>query len=81
MYPLATVPVLTRIVGQYGGQQGNYGGPQAQSPAGYNSQAMGYSGPSSAGGGYGRGQQPGNAQWNQPPAGQNFNNGFSGYQG
>jgi nucleolysin TIA-1/TIAR len=40
---------------------------------------MGYSGPPSAGG-YGRGQQS-NQQWNQPPPGQNFNNGFSGYQG
>ena len=36
-------------------------------------------GPPSAGG-YGRGQQAPNSQWNQPPA-QNFNNGFSGYQG
>ncbi|KAJ2906764.1 hypothetical protein MKZ38_010755 [Zalerion maritima] len=70
--------------GQYGAQQGNYGGPQAQSPAGYGGQPpMGYGGPPSAGG-YGRGQQPPNAQWQgqQPPPGQNFNNGFGGgYQG
>jgi nucleolysin TIA-1/TIAR len=66
--------------GSYGpGQQPGYAGPQAQSPAGYGAQPMGYSGPPSAGG-YGRGQQS-NAQWNQPPPAQNFNNGFSGYQG
>ncbi|KAH6841134.1 hypothetical protein B0I37DRAFT_419105 [Chaetomium sp. MPI-CAGE-AT-0009] len=41
--------------------------------------AHGLQWPPSAGG-YGRGQQS-NAQWNQPPPGQNFNNGFSGYQG
>ena len=47
---------------------------------------MGYSGPPSAGG-YGRSQQSNQQQqqqqqqWNQPPQGQNFNNGFSGYQG
>ncbi|KAK1983847.1 RNA recognition domain-containing protein [Colletotrichum cereale] len=66
--------------GQYGGQPGNYGGPAAQSPAGYGAQPMGYGGPQSAGG-YGRGQQPPNAQWPQGPQGQNFNNGFAGYQG
>jgi nucleolysin TIA-1/TIAR len=69
--------------GSYGpGQQPNYPGPQAQSPAGYATQQMAYNpGPPSAGG-YGRGQQVGNAQWAQPPGpGQNFNNGFSGYQG
>lgn len=73
--------VADASVGSYGpGQQGGYGGPQAQSPAGYGGQPMGYSGPPSAGG-YGRGQQS-NAQWNQPPPGQNFNNGgFSSYQG
>ncbi|GKT87940.1 nuclear and cytoplasmic polyadenylated RNA-binding protein [Colletotrichum tofieldiae] len=59
---------------------GNYGGPAAQSPAGYGAQPMGYGGPQSAGG-YGRGQQPPNAQWPQGPQGQNFNNGFAGYQG
>lgn len=42
---------------------------------------MGYNGPQS-GGGYGRGQQPPNAQWTGGPSpGQNFNNGFGGYQG
>ncbi|KAK3296275.1 uncharacterized protein B0H64DRAFT_417751 [Chaetomium fimeti] len=72
--------VVNAPVGSYGpGQQPGYAGPQAQSPAGYGAQPMGYSGPPSAGG-YGRGQQS-NAQWNQPPPGQNFNNGFSGYQG
>ncbi|GJC95534.1 RNA recognition domain-containing protein [Colletotrichum higginsianum] len=72
---------LTRYcTGQYGGQHGNYGGPAAQSPAGYGAQPMGYGGPQSAGG-YGRGQQPPNAQWPQGPQGQNFNNGFAGYQG
>ncbi len=68
--------------GSYGpGQQPNYGGPQAQSPAGYGAQPMGYTGPPSAGG-YGRGQQgAANAQWSQPgPPSGNFN-GFSGYQG
>jgi len=42
----------------------------------------GYGGPPSAGG-YGRGQQgPNQQQWTQQPQGQqNFNNGFSGYQG
>lgn len=72
--------MVNASTGSYGpGQQPGYGGPQAQSPAGYAGQPMGYSGPPSAGG-YGRGQQS-NAQWNQPPPGQNFNNGFSGYQG
>ena len=43
---------------------------------------MGYSGGPPSAGGYGRGQQQSNPQqWNQPPQGQNFNNGFSGYQG
>ncbi|KAL2159596.1 hypothetical protein VTH06DRAFT_2165 [Thermothelomyces fergusii] len=65
--------------GSYGpGQQPGYAGPQAQSPAAYGAQPMGYNGPPSAGG-YGRGQQS-SAQWNQPPPGQSFNNGFSGYQ-
>lgn len=41
---------------------------------------MGYSGGPPSAGGYGRGQQS-NPQWNQAPQGQNFNNGFSGYQG
>lgn len=40
---------------------------------------MGYGGPQSAGG-FGRGQQAPNAQWNQPQPGQSFNNGFGGYQ-
>ncbi|KAF7560321.1 hypothetical protein G7046_g3833 [Stylonectria norvegica] len=67
-------------VAQYGGQHGNYAGPQSASPAGYGGSPMGYAGPQSAGG-YGRGQQqPPNAQWAQPPPGQNFNNGFGGYQ-
>ncbi|PSS03871.1 hypothetical protein BD289DRAFT_492293 [Coniella lustricola] len=65
---------------QYGaaqyGQQGNYGGPAAQSPAGYAPQ-MGFSGPPSAGG-YGRGQQPPNAQWAPP---QPSSAGYGGYQG
>jgi nucleolysin TIA-1/TIAR len=39
---------------------------------------MGYGGPQSAGG-YGRGHQGPNGQWNQNQ-GQNFNNGFGGYQ-
>ena len=77
-------------IGSYpGGQQANFAGPQAQSPAGYNSQPMGFAAPPSAGG-YGRGQSGPNAgqqqqqqqqQWAQAPAGQNFNNGFAGYQG
>lgn len=66
-------------IAQYGGQPGNYGGPQAGSPAGYGGSPMGYAGPQSAGG-YGRGQQPPNAEWAQPRPGQNFNNGFGGYQ-
>ena len=40
---------------------------------------MGFNGPQSAGA-YARGQQPPHAQWPQAPPGQNFNNGFSGYQ-
>lgn len=69
-------PSLTlRLAAQYG-QQGNYGGPAAQSPAGYGPQ-MGFSGPPSAGG-YGRGQQPPNAQWAPPQA---PNAGYGGYQG
>ncbi|KAL7941960.1 hypothetical protein V8C42DRAFT_164210 [Trichoderma barbatum] len=63
---------------QYNGQQGNFGGPQAGSPAGYSGSPMGYGGPQSAGG-YGRGHQGPNAQWNQNQ-GQNFNNGFGAYQ-
>jgi nucleolysin TIA-1/TIAR len=78
---VAPSPVVNAPVGSYGpGQQPGYGGPQAQSPANYGAQPMGYSGPPSAGG-YGRGQQSNAQQWNQPPPGQNFNNGFSGYQG
>lgn len=75
---------MHRAAGQFAGQQGNYAGPAAQSPAGYGGQPpMGYTGPPSAGG-YGRGQQqqqPPTQQWNQQPHGQNFNNGFAGYQG
>lgn len=66
------------VAAQYNGQQGNFGGPQAGSPAGYSGSPMGYGGPQSAGG-YGRGHQGPNAQWNQNQ-GQNFNNGFGGYQ-
>ena len=75
--------LLTPPAGSYGGpgQQPGYGGPQAQSPAGYGGQPMGYSGGPPSAGGYGRGQQSNPQQWNQPPQGQNFNNGFSGYQG
>ncbi|KAK7418892.1 E3 ubiquitin-protein ligase pub1 [Neonectria magnoliae] len=64
---------------QYGAQPGNYPPPQTGSPAGYGGSPMGYAGPQSAGG-YGRGQQPPNAEWAQPRPGQNFNNGFGGYQ-
>jgi len=65
--------------GQFPGQQGGYGGPPAQSPGQYPNQQMPYGGSASAGG-YGRGaQQPPAAQWN-PPAAQNFGNGFGGYQ-
>ncbi|GKT73377.1 RNA recognition domain-containing protein [Colletotrichum tofieldiae] len=79
-YPGTPTAYFPQYGGQYGGQHGNYGGPAAQSPAGYGAQPMGYGGPQSAGG-YGRGQQPPNAQWPQGPQGQNFNNGFAGYQG
>ena len=77
--------------GQYTGQQGNYGGHQAQSPAGYapqqgqqgqqqqGQQQAPYNGPQSAGG-YGRGQQAQSQQqqWNQGTPNQGFNNGFNG---
>lgn len=79
-YPGTPSTYFPQYGGQYGSQQGNYAGPQAQSPAGFGSQAMGYTGPSNAGG-YGRGQQAPSTQWAQAPAGQNFNNGFGGYQG
>ncbi|KAK1659415.1 RNA recognition domain-containing protein [Colletotrichum godetiae] len=79
-YPGTPTAYFPQYGGQYQGQHGNYGGPAAQSPAGYGAQPMGYGGPQSAGG-YGRGQQPPNAQWPQGPQGQNFNNGFAGYQG
>ncbi|KAL8338464.1 hypothetical protein RB598_007033 [Gaeumannomyces tritici] len=65
--------------GQFSGQQGNFGPNQGQSPAGYPQQPMAFNSPQSAGG-YGRGQQAPNAQWTASP-GQNFNNGYSGYQG
>jgi nucleolysin TIA-1/TIAR len=66
---------------QFGSQHGNFGDPSTQSPGGYGGQHMGYSGPHSAGG-YGRGQQGANAQWQQHSPGGNFNNGFGGgYQG
>ncbi|KAG6040447.1 hypothetical protein E4U41_000487 [Claviceps citrina] len=65
---------------QYGGQPGgNFAGPQGGSSGGYGSSPMGYGGPQSAGG-FGRGQQGPNGQWNQATPGQNFNNGFGGYQ-
>ncbi|KAK1464451.1 RNA recognition domain-containing protein [Colletotrichum cuscutae] len=79
-YPGTPTAYFPQYGGQYQGQHGNYGGPAAQSPAGYGAQPMGYGGPQSAGG-YGRGQQPPNQQWPQGPQGQNFNNGFAGYQG
>jgi nucleolysin TIA-1/TIAR len=66
--------------GGFGGPQpGNFGGPQAASPATYANSPMGFNAPQSAGA-FGRGQQPPHAQWPQAPPGQNFNNGFSGYQ-
>ncbi|PHH61040.1 hypothetical protein CDD81_808 [Ophiocordyceps australis] len=64
---------------QYNNQHGSFGGPQTGSPAGYGGSPMGYGGPQSAGS-FGRGQQAGNAQWNQHQSGQSFNNGFGGYQ-
>ncbi|EOO04418.1 putative nuclear and cytoplasmic polyadenylated rna-binding protein pub1 protein [Phaeoacremonium minimum UCRPA7] len=80
-YPGTPSTYFPQYGAQYGGQQGNYAGPSAQSPAGYGGSPMGYAaGPPSAGG-YGRGQQPPAQQWAQPPPGQNFNNGFQGYQG
>ncbi|KAM7187750.1 hypothetical protein V8F33_011057 [Rhypophila sp. PSN 637] len=85
-YPGTPSTYFNQYSGSYpGGQQNNFSGPQAQSPAGYNAQPMGFASPPSAGG-YGRGQggpNPGQGQqqWTQPPAGQNFNNGFAGYQG
>ncbi|KAK3956889.1 hypothetical protein QBC32DRAFT_309688 [Pseudoneurospora amorphoporcata] len=78
-YPGTPSTYFNQYGNSYPGQQGNYNGPQAQSPAGYGSQ-MGYNGPPSAGG-YGRGQPGPNAQWNQPSPAQNFGNGFGGYQG
>ncbi|KAJ1337739.1 nucleolysin TIA-1/TIAR [Microdochium nivale] len=77
-YPGTPSSFFSQQSGQYGGQQQGFGGPAAQSPAGYGAQAMGYGGPPSAGG-YGRGQQQ-NQQWSPAPN-QNFNNGYSGYQG
>ncbi|KOS18400.1 Oligouridylate-binding protein 1 [Escovopsis weberi] len=65
---------------QYNQQQGNFGPGQSGSPAGYGGSPMGYGGGPQSSGGYGRGQQAPNAQWNQAPQGQNFNNGFGGYQ-
>lgn len=73
---VASTSLMLFLAAQYG-QQGNYPGPAAQSPAGYGPQ-MGFSGPPSAGG-YGRGQQAPNApqQWTpQAPSG-----GYGGYQG
>ncbi|RDA87504.1 hypothetical protein CP532_1622 [Ophiocordyceps camponoti-leonardi (nom. inval.)] len=65
---------------QYGNQHGNFNGPQSGSPAGgYGGSPMGYNGPQNSGG-FGRGQQAPNNQWNQAQAGQSFNNGFGGYQ-
>ncbi|KAL1854403.1 hypothetical protein VTK73DRAFT_8756 [Phialemonium thermophilum] len=78
-YPGTPSSYFPQYGGQYGGQN-NYAGPQAQSPAGYAAQPIGYSGPPSAGG-YGRNQQGPNAQWAQANPGQSFNNGFGGYQG
>ncbi|KAB5557968.1 hypothetical protein GE09DRAFT_1058054 [Coniochaeta sp. 2T2.1] len=81
-YPATPSQYFPQYGGQYAGQQGNFAAPQAQSPAGYGAQAMGYAGPPSAGGyGHGRGQQAQNAQWAQTTPPQNFNNGFGGYQG
>lgn len=79
--PSTYFPQYGNEAAQFSGQQGNFAGPSAQSPAGYGGQpAMGFTGPPSAGG-YGRGQQPPNQQWAQGPPAQNFNNGFTGYQG
>ncbi|KAI6779546.1 Oligouridylate-binding protein-like protein [Emericellopsis cladophorae] len=64
---------------QYSGQQNNFGAPHAGSPAGFPGSPMGYAPPQSAGG-FGRGQQAPQTQWSPPAAGQNFNNGYSGYQ-
>jgi len=77
-YPGSPSTFVPQYGGQYGGQQQGFGGPAAQSPAGYAAQGMGYGGPPSAGG-YGRGQAPAQ-QWSPGPN-QNFNNGYSGYQG
>ncbi|ROT42788.1 nucleolysin TIA-1 [Sodiomyces alkalinus F11] len=88
-YPGTPTTYFPQYGSQYSGQPGNYGGPAAQSPAGYGPQSMGYGGPQSAGG-YGRGQQPPGNQWSQGPQGpqgaqgnqgQSYNNGYSGYQG
>lgn len=80
-FPQTPTGYFPQYSGQFGGQPGNFAGPGTQSPAGYGGQNMGYNGPQSAGG-FGRGQQPPNAQWaGGPSPGQNFNNGFGGYQG
>ncbi|KAI1331195.1 hypothetical protein F5Y16DRAFT_395630 [Xylariaceae sp. FL0255] len=80
-YPGTPSTYFPQYGGQFGGQQPGYGGPPAQSPAGYGAQPMGYTGPPSAGG-YGRGQQPPNQQWSQSPPNQNFNSAYpGGYQG
>ncbi|KAI2631032.1 hypothetical protein GGR54DRAFT_648536 [Hypoxylon sp. NC1633] len=79
-YPGTPSTFFPQYGGQYGGQQQPYGGPPAQSPATYGAQPMGYGGPPSAGG-YGRGQQPPNQPWTQPPPTQSFNSGYPGYQG
>jgi nucleolysin TIA-1/TIAR len=64
--------------GQFSAQPGNFAA-SAASPAGYAASPMGFNAPQSAGG-FGRGQQPPNAQWTPGPQGQNFNSGFGGYQ-
>ncbi|KAI1397043.1 hypothetical protein F4819DRAFT_499806 [Hypoxylon fuscum] len=73
-YPGTPSTFFPQYGGQYGAQQQPYGGPPAQSPAAYSAQPMGYGGPPSAGA-YGRGQQPPNQPWTQPPP-----NHYPGYQ-
>ncbi|ODA77117.1 hypothetical protein RJ55_07635 [Drechmeria coniospora] len=77
-YP-GTPTYYSQYGAQYGNQPGNFGGPQSGSPAGYGDSPMGYGGSPTVGG-FGRASQTPNAQWNQPQAGQAYNNGFGGYQ-
>ena len=77
------IEFLTKIVAgpSPGGRAAWESAPQHASYAGQTMPNQGYAPMPPSAGGYGRGQQPPNAGWNQAQPPQGYGNGYQGYQG